>query len=518
MKRVMVLSIFLVVLLLTACSSKTPTVSSTPAAVESPTAGNAPTATPADTAKTYTVQRGTIEDIFIFNGTISPAQFTVSSSQDGIVQKIFVIPGQSVKEGDVIAQLDFEDLQAQLDSAKLSTEQSQRVIDQSAQAGQLEVQQSQIALDAAQQDLAQTKEPPTAVVLAQAQTAVRQAQANLDTVKNNASQAKNQAKAEMDKAVADLQSIQQQYGEAVAKLKKARGQDAADLETQVKDLETQMRAAEAAISLAVINYDTARNNEAAAVSDAQATFDLAKAQLDDLLKGPDKFVIAEKERAVRSAELAVSQARQKTATDPALQSAVEAGRLQIKQIEDQIAARQIIAPISGELMSMIALTGDTVQVGSPVVILGDSSRLDLVANGAEMLTGGRTTMPTLSMSQAVEITFSRYPGKTFTGTISQLPQLATETTDATNTYHFAFDTQGLTFASGDQAELKIVLQRKDNVLYLPPEAVNASQYRSSVTQRVDGSDTSVDVQIGITTPDKIEITGGLSEGDVVVVK
>jgi HlyD family secretion protein len=524
MKRATILSILLLALMLTACSKRAPAASSTPAAAASPAAESATSSpgalapTDATTTKgvTYTVQRGAIEDALVFTAKIAPAQYTVSSEQDGIIKKILASSGQSVQQGDLIAQLDAADLQAQLDDAKVSTAQAQRAIDQAAQKGQLVVQQAQLDLEAAQQALAQAKEPPSALAIAQAKVAVREAQANLDTVRNDASQAKNQAKNDLNQAVADLQSIQQQYAEAVAQLKKAKGQDAKDLDTKVKDLETQMRAAETAVSTAVINYDTARNNEAAAVSDAEAKLDLARAQLDDTLKGADKFVVAEKERAVRSAELAVSQARQSTAPDPALLSAVEAGQLQIKQIEEQIAARQILAPISGDVMTVVALVGDTIQVGSPVAILGDSSRLDLMASSTDMLTDGRTAMPALTIGQAVEITFSRYPGKAFKGTISQLPLAATETADATNAYHFGFVTQGLSFAPGDQAELKIVLERKDDVLYLPPAAVNVSQYRNSVTRRANGADTSVDVQVGIKTSDKIEITGGLNEGDVVV--
>ncbi|MBX0329273.1 efflux RND transporter periplasmic adaptor subunit [Oscillochloris sp. ZM17-4] len=514
MNRTLALIICLSALTLSACSQRSPGVSTTPSttsvAATAPTDGpgalGEPTAEPtAPGAKTYTVQRGTIEDVMRFNGTISPMQYSVSSTQDGIVKQILVSPGQAVSEGDLIVKLDAEDLQRQLSDAKLATDQSQRQIDQAAKTAQLEVQQSQILLEAAQQDLAKSKEPPTALAVAQARTAVREAQANLDTVRNNASQTKNQAKSDMDKAVASLQDIQQQYGEAVAKLQKAKGQAAADLETQVKDLEAQMRDAEAAVASAVITYDTARNNERAAVSDAEAKLDLVTVELDELLKGADKFVIAEKERAVRSAELAVAQVRQRTAVDPALASAVEAGRLQMQQLEDEIAARAIVAPISGDVMTIVASAGETVQSGSPLIIIGDPSRLELSANGADMLTGGRTSLPLLTTGQAVEITFSRYPGKTFSGTIT-VPAAPTDTTDANDVYRFTFNDQGVTFAPGDQAEISVVLSRKEDVLYLPPEAVKSNQFRSSVMLRANGADTSVDVQIGLETPDKVEIT------------
>jgi HlyD family secretion protein len=515
MKRIALLSFLVLTLILTACSNRPTPVVTTPAAATTPTADTigTPTETPsAEPVQTYTVERGMIQDIYSFTARITPIQYTVTSQQDGIVQKILVSPGQSVQEGDLIVQLDVTDLQAQLDQTRLANEQSQRLIDQAAQNGRIAIQQAQLNLEAAQEAVEQAKVPPSRLEITQAQTAIRESEANLATVRNNASQAKNQAKADMEKAVVDLQNLQQEYAEAVTALNKAKGKDK-DLEDKVKDLETQLSDAEAAVQAAVINYDTARNNEVSAVNDAQAKLDLAKAQLEDLLKGPDKFVIAEKERAVRSAELAVSQARNAATPDPALIQAVESGELLIEQLEEQIIARQVIAPGSGKVVDLIALPGDPLQIGSPVLTLGDESRVELVSQTTDMLTSGRSTVPALTIGQSVEITFARYPGMTFEGTISQLASL--DGTEAGSTYRFTFNAQGKSFAPGDQADMKIVLQSKEDVLFLPPEAVNISSFRSTVTLAEDG-DTDVNVQIGITTADKVEIVSGLNEGDVVL--
>jgi multidrug efflux pump subunit AcrA (membrane-fusion protein) len=518
-------------LLLASCSKGKPSASSTPAPTVAADAsattgdiggsalGESPTATatpPPD--ETYTVKRATLEDLLAFSAKIAPAQYSMSFSQDGVIKSIFVKPGQTVKEGDLVAQLDLGELEGQLSEAQLASQQAQRAIDQAAQTGQLQVQQAQLALEAAQQELAKAKEPPAAVLIAQAQASFREAQANLATVKNNSSQAKNQAKATLDKAVIDLQSLQKQYGEAVTQLKKAKGKDAKTLEEKVKTLEEQIRTAEAALATALINYDTARNNEAAAVSDAEAKLDLAQAQLDDLFKGPDKFIVADKERAVRAAEIAVAQARQSATSDPALLKAAESGKLQIKQLQDQISARQLYSPISGEVAAINSLPGTPVQIGNPVITLIDPTRLNLTASEADILASGRSPLPKLAFSQAVEITFSRYQGKTFSGTISKVPTVPADGTAPTDTiYNFAFDTQGMSFDPGDQAEIKITLGRKTDTLYLPPAAIRTVRDRSSVTQRVGDQDKRVDVVIGIVTPDKIEIISGLKEGDVVVV-
>jgi len=203
MKRITALSLCLAALMLVGCTKDKPVSTPTAAAgstTPSPTSGSAlggfgmsdqPTQTTTNpNAKTYTVQRGTIEDMLEFNAKVAPVQIPMSFAQDGIVQKIFVQPGQTIKEGDLIAQLDIADLESQLVEAKLATGQAQQAISQAKLANELEVKQAQIALEAAQQALEQAKAPPSEVVLAQAQAAVSDAQSNLDTVRNNASQAK----------------------------------------------------------------------------------------------------------------------------------------------------------------------------------------------------------------------------------------------------------------------------------------------------------------------------------------
>jgi HlyD family secretion protein len=532
MKRITALSLCLAALMLVGCTKDKPVSTPTAAAgstTPSPTSGSAlggfgmsdqstPTANP--NAKTYTVQRGIIEDMLEFNAKVAPVQIPMSFAQDGIVQKIFVQPGQTIKEGDLIAQLDIADLESQLVEAKLATGQAQQAISQAKLANELEVKQAEIALEAAQQALEQAKAPPSEVVLAQAQAAVSDAQSNLDTVRNNASQAKNQAKADLDKAVTELQSIQQQYGETTAQLQKAEGEEARTLQNKLVELQKQMTTAQTAVDTAVINFNTARNNEVAAVKNAEAKLALAKAQLDDILQGADKFAIAEKERAVRSAEITLEQARQRGQTDPALQSTLENGRLKTKQLEDQIAGRQLHAPISGDIVAINASVGTTITIGSPIITLVDRSRIEIVADSADMVTSERSTAPQLTPSQIVEITFSRYPGKTFSGSVSLAPTTSTNpetgTGSTSGSYHFTFDTQGQSFASGDIASLKILLSRKYDVLYLPPTAIRTTRNKHSVTLRANGTDTSVDIEVGVSTPEKVEILKGLKEGDVVV--
>lgn len=533
MKRTIVLTLAVFGLILSACARTSPVVETTPQEVPTlaPTSSlsgmgsmsaiGAPTAEPtadpeAEPAQTYTVQRGTIEDTLSFSGQVAPVQSSVAFNMDGVIGKVHVQPGQALQEGDLVAELEMSELSGQLRDARLTYQQNQRALDQAAQAGQLAVKQVELDLEVAQQALEELKAPATPVEIAEAQTAVREAQANLDTVRNNASQGKNTAKTTLDNATRSLLMIQEDYNNRAARLRRATDrEEKSTLTEEMEDLLDQIPAAETAMAQALVDYDTARNNEVAAVKDAEAQLDLAKVRLDALLRGPDQFAITSQEREVRRAEIAVTQARLAGAPDPALSLAVESSRLQIEDLVQAISENQLFAPYSGEVTSIDAVAGTPVQGGTPIISMIDRTRIEILADSTAIDNGDRNTPPQLRAGQPVAITFSRYPGQILSGTISLAPNDLTRENPDTN-YHIAFDAQGLSLDPGDLADLQMNLGRKYDALWLPPEAVKFSGNRASVIVRTDTEDKKTEVLTGIVTADKVEILSGLEEGEVVI--
>ncbi len=480
-----------------------------------PTGG--PTAvTTAVPARTYTVQRGTVEDVLSFSGQVAPVQSKIDFVLDGVIAKLYVQPGQTIQKGDLVAELDVSELATQLRDAKLSYEQNQRDLDRATATSQLVVKQAELDVEEARQILAALTAPAAVVKLTEAQTAVRAAQANLETVRNNASQTKNSAQATFTQAVRKLQTIQAQYGELSSLLQRTSDpKEQLTLSDNIKALETTMREAEGSIAQAQIAYDTARNNEVSAVKDAEAKLDLTKAQLTALLAGPDQFQVATQERVVRRAELALSKAQLESKPDPALSRAVSASRLQIQGLEEQIAAKQLFAPYGGEVATIATSLGTTVQSGTPVITLVDRSRLEILADSTAIDNGERKKPVVLNLGQPVAVSFSRYPGQVLSGTISFTPD-AQQLAGTDKNYHIGFDPQGLSLDVGDLSDLRVSLGRKYDTLWLPLAAVKISGTRNIVVIRTDGKDKSLDVLTGLITTDKIEILSGLKENDIVI--
>ena len=79
------------------------------------------------------------------------------------------------------------------------------------------------------------------------------------------------------------------------------------------------------------------------------------------------------------------------------------------------------------------------------------------------------------------------------------------------------DNKGFTLVPGDTiAKVKIILERHENVLWLPPEAIRTFGERTFVVLREADQERRVTVVTGIHSDQQVEIIKGLRLGDVVV--
>jgi multidrug efflux pump subunit AcrA (membrane-fusion protein) len=60
------------------------------------------------------------------------------------------------------------------------------------------------------------------------------------------------------------------------------------------------------------------------------------------------------------------------------------------------------------------------------------------------------------------------------------------------------------------------LERKDNVLWLPPQAIRTCEGRKFVVVQEGDAQLRVDVKVGIESEDRVEIEEGLTDGQIVV--
>jgi hypothetical protein len=193
---------------------------------------------------------------------------------------------------------------------------------------------------------------------------------------------------------------------------------------------------------------------------------------------------------------------------------LEQTRLDIEDLQGQIASAQLIAPFAGQILSLNVSPGDSAQAYDTIGVLADPNALEITAElGSEELSQ-------MAVEQQGVITLRNRPGESFNGTVRQLPYpyggTTVDTGEDDTAVHVSI-TGEVDMTLGELATVSIVLQEKQNVLWLPPAAIRSYQGRDFVVvQNPDGTQQRVDVLLGITTDERVEITAGLEAGQTIV--
>jgi multidrug efflux pump subunit AcrA (membrane-fusion protein) len=169
------------------------------------------------------------------------------------------------------------------------------------------------------------------------------------------------------------------------------------------------------------------------------------------------------------------------------------------------------------LLSLAISEGDNVTAFDPVVEIADPSQLEVAA---EL---NNEQMKQLAEGQPAELSLLARPDLVLPGIIRQMPAPygsggsgAVQEKDRTTRFKF-MDLKGQPIEAGVTiVKIRIVLEHKDNVLWLPPEAVRSFEGRRFVVVRTGDRERRVTIKTGIETDEKIEIVEGLKEGDVIV--
>lgn len=502
-----------------------------------------PTPLPADTAlerPTYTVQRGVIEQLLEINGRVTPVDLVrLSFHRDGRVEKVNVKRGDIVKGGDVLAELQQDDANDELRSAEDNLSAAQRALDEARQRQAKDIRQAQLAYQNAQEDLTRLLPGGEDDPIRAAQRALDEALAQAKDTGDSASLSKTNAEYALVKASEALQDGQKAYSKAywdnswvqlhgtdpdqpyitdpaTGKRKPNSLTDAQKEEFQNALIHAaqNLRDLEHAVELAQRDVDLAHADEITKNSNANRDVQDAQHKLDLLLKGKGSADLINARRAVESAALGLSEARQTTFASEL--SAIDGAQRALDKARKTVTDGQVIAPQSGEVLSLSIAEGDQAQAFTSVVEIADPSNLEFAADLPD------TQMRQLAEGQQVDIRLLSRPDLSLPGVIRRLPAPygsggsgAVQEEDRTTRFQVN-DTKGQTLTPGAVAKISIVLQHKDNVLWLPPDAVRSFEGRRFVVVRQGERELRVTVKVGIETEDRVEILEGVKEGDVVV--
>jgi multidrug efflux pump subunit AcrA (membrane-fusion protein) len=409
---------------------------------------------------TYTVQLGTVVRTLEFTGRASPTlEQELFFRADGFVGDVLVERNAWVQAGDVLAELEIGSLEFQL-------------------------AQQQLALQTAESNLAQA-EQDRADNLVDAQIALEQLTIQMERAQSEDINAPvTIAQIGLDQAILDLEDAQAHYRDVM--------DGARDWEPYIADT---------------------RETAAKALKNAQDNLTIAQINTEQTIFGRNSKVydLQVMTLNLRSAQLAIE--RLERDIDPQMTLAISQVQAQIGELERQIADARLIAPFDGQILSIGIDPGDYASAFSTVIVLADPTELEMTAElGAEELSD-------MALGQEALITLRNRPDETLNGEVRQLPYpYGGGTADAGDddpAVHIAIEGD-VELAPGELATVSIVLEEKENVLWLPPAAIRTFQGRDFVVVQLDEGQRRVDVLLGIETEERVEIVQGLEEGQIIV--
>jgi HlyD family secretion protein len=553
---------------------------------------------PTTTTSTATVSQGDLTISVSGSGSVAAARTVeLPFQQQGTITTVDVHVGDTVKAGQTLATIDPADLQlalqqAQADlksaeaklqqaqhgsatpqdlaSAQASLDSAKAQLDQtrSGSATKSDIQSAQAALDAAQAKLDALKNP-SAAALSAARTQLAQAQTNAQTQRDSLSEAKTSAYNAMQQAVNSLTQAQSKYatakknwdyiqatgadptqptrtdskGETVKnKLSDTQRQQYYDTYVQA---EAALRSAETAVAQAQLNYDNARQQEAAEVplldtqaADAQAQLDAllnptasdlrqaeasvvqARANLEKLRQGGTVAEVTQAQAQVTQAQSSLDKLSA-PASAPDL-AAAEAGLIQaqaaLATAQRNLEQATLTAPFDAVVASVAVQEGGLASTGTAALTLVDRSKLHIEVNLSE------SDVAKVQLGQPVALTFDALPNVTIKGTVATIAPAATvEQNVVTYPVEVEFDPGQTPVKVGMSATADIQLQQISDAILVPSRAVQTTGNAQTITvlqgpQRIP---VTVRVETGATANGQVEIlrcvdtgTQCLQPGDV----
>jgi HlyD family secretion protein len=495
------------------------------------------------TIETAKVEKGTVVNSVSATGILQPlTTIDLKSNVGGQIDKLAVDVGTVVKAGQIIATVDPTDsrtalnqAEADLSAANARLFQSKQTLTLQTEQHGVEVQQAQNSYDTAVARLAQA-EAQAKVQPTLTKASIKQAQANYVLAQQNLRQLKeagapvgtidakssyNQAKASTDKAKRNLDRQQGlfdkgfisasayddaklTYDNAAAQAESAKER----LDTIGQDYDAQLKASEARVDQAAASLDNAKAN---AVQDEMKRQDLAAA----------RSAVGQALASLRSAKANALQIPIKAADIRTSQSGVVRSQATLDNAKTSMNYTTIRAPRAGVVLKKYVEAGTIINsgrssnagtgAGTSVVQLGDLSRMYVFASVDE------TDISNVEMNQKVDVTLDAFPDEIFEGVVTRIdPQTVLDQNVTTIPVTVEITDPDARLKPGMNATCDFIIERKEDVLVVPTEAVKDQDGKYSVTVLKDGKQIERKVEVGIAGDQTTEIVSGLKLGDVVV--
>lgn len=407
-----------------------------------------PTA-PAAQRTTYTVERGDVLEEFVFRGRWLPRdQIQLSFEVNGSIRSVDFRRGDTVVAGDILADLQIDDLEATLETQLLDLTAAQRDLDDSGDSSGSSVVDAQFGL------------------------------ANANLV--------------LDSNVAGYPWT-----------------NVSDAQDRVTDAERELDNAQLDYDDSVSQVDTPASEVNSAYErllDAQDSVDSAQRALYDAQVSYYQYSISvqQQENSVLQAELTLEDAVT-GGGNPDLVDAVVRAQLAIDRTREQIEESTLISPIDGVILEVTIQPGDAVEAFVSVITVALPEPLEVIGN----LSFNETQF--LQIGQVGTCQEANNDDLIVACLVRSIPLTSNEVDQTSRVAASLPELQ-----SGALIDVTMVLDESLDTLWLPPQAINEFGNRTFVVLQTAEGERVRDIVIGLQTDERVEVTSGVVEGDIVV--
>jgi multidrug efflux pump subunit AcrA (membrane-fusion protein) len=412
---------------------------------------------------TYVVQKGTVENLEQFTARVSPlSEESLYFRKSGYVKVVYVDREDWVEAGDVLAELELEDLMNQLSLADVDLESAQKRYVAAEEELERRLFSAQMSLDITKLRLERALAQEPVANFVSRQMSIERAQTALDEAKLNYTEALDRPWEPQRVRDGHLKNI--------------------------KAKEDNLTEARLGLSLAIQQHERAQEVFALDIQLLEMEVQKAEQEIVWLERGVDSSLV----------------------------QSLESAQLRRQRLEDQISTGQLVAPFAGEITTLNVIPGKAAEAHKPVAVIADPAEWDITAD----LTSNQLSL--MEEGQGAEVTMSSRPGEVFGAILAQLPYPygtgggEVKVEDRDERVHITLDnSEGTDLEVGDLVKVTVLIERSETTLWLPPAAIRTFEGRRFVMVKEEDRLRKVDVKLGIEGEDRVEILTGLEEGQTI---
>ncbi len=280
-------------------------------------------------------------------------------------------------------------------------------------------------------------------------------------------------------------------------------------ELDVGFLPHELAKAEKQLEIAWLRVQASQGAKELALAEAQAALDMDRLTLEQGRGGAAEADIARMELAVAAAETKLALLTGQHDREVALyQAEAELKAIDVEMLRDRLGQAQLLAPFDGVVRYTDGEPGQLVPEYTPVMGLAAPDALEIRSSGPS-----EEDLPKLRIGQAVTIRFRDYPQREVAG---QLIQVSTPgSADEGLPVRVEFTVPDLALQIGALADLRIVVERKEDILTIPNVAIHSYFNRRYALVKEGESTIEVDITLGVTDGERTEVLAGLEEDEEV---